>query len=424
MRKAHDTQPTRAWSARRLFFVLVPGLVLGAFGFKLFEPVLVYNSGWEPLPSGPYTSVSMHAPDWSEVAGEADRWLIGLQTELTAPAVSAAVSVDGERVWAGAVGYSDLETRAGVTLDTAFRIGSSSKAVTSVAMGVLLQDDAVDLDAPVSTYVPDLSGSLGQITSRQAMSHTAGVRGYGLCWCFPIWEYYNRRHYSSQREALRPFEASGLLFSPGQGFSYSSYGYNIAGAVIEGVTKLGFDEFLQRSVFDPLGMKTTHVETGEPMSSDATFYEVENRRYKETFRVDNTNKLPSGGVVATPSDMTRLGQQMIVPTLFSQETRNLLVRHQPLADGRPNPQGYALGWRHHEATFLKGAVTTPRYHHHGVAYGAVSHFSVYPEYGIVVSVMTNKNSESLGERVDPLTDLFVSVVHAGSRSEAKHGSPP
>jgi serine beta-lactamase-like protein LACTB, mitochondrial len=159
-------------------------------------------------------------------------------------------------------------------------------------------------------------------------------------------------------------------------------------------------------------MVATHVDTGEPMSNDATFYEVEDRRYKKTFRVDNSNKLPSGGILSTPSDMTRLGQQMIAPTLFSDQTRDVLTRHQSLTDGRTNPQGYALGWRHHEAKLLEGAVITTWFHHHGVAYGAVSHFSVYPEYGVVVSVMMNKNQGAFGQLPARLTDLFVSAIKA------------
>lgn len=139
------------------------------------------------------------------------------------------------------------------------------------------------------------------------MRHTAGVRDYGLCLCFPIWEYYNRRHYRSQREALGPFERSRLLFSPGEAFSYSSYGYNIAGAVLEGVSKHSFGEFLERQVCEPLRMDTTHVDSGEPMASDATFYEVEDGRgYKKTFRVDNTNKLPSGGIAEHAAHLTGL----------------------------------------------------------------------------------------------------------------------
>ena len=402
MKKGRRTVTKR--SGRRLFLVSLLTLTIGALAFKLFEPGFVYMSGWKPAPGGSYPSVTAHSPDWTEVGAMANAWLERARAELNTPALSAAVSIAGERVWAGTVGYADLESGTQATLDTAFRIGSSSKAVTSVAMGVLIDDGDVDLEAPISTYVRDLSEPLSSITTRQAMSHTAGVRDYGLCLCFPIWEYYNRRHYRSQREALRPFESSELLFARGQGFSYSSYGYNIAGAVLEGASGLAFSEFLQQHVFGPLRMGATHVDTGEPMRNDATFYEVEDRRYKKTFRVDNTNKLPSGGILSTPSDMTRLGQQMIAPTLFSEQTRDVLTRHQPLADGRPNPQGYALGWRHHEAKLLDGAVTTPWFHHHGVAYGAVSHFSVYPEYGVVVSVMMNKNQGPFGEQPALLTD--------------------
>jgi CubicO group peptidase (beta-lactamase class C family) len=401
-------------TGRRLIFVLTSSLIIGATAFKLFEPALVYTSGWKRAPDGPYPLVNASSSGWTEAGPKAVAWLTKARADLNAPALSAAVSIDGERVWAGAVGFADLESRTEATLNTGFRIGSSSKAVTSVAMGILIDDGAVDLDAPISTYVRDVSAQLSSITVRQSMSHTAGVRDYGLCLCFPIWEYYNRRHYRSQREALGPFERSRLLFSPGENFFYSSYGYNIAGAVLEAVSTHSFGEFLERQVFEPLGMAATHVDSGEPMASDATFYEVEDGRgYKKTFGVDNTNKLPSGGILSTPSDMTRLGHQVIAPTMFSERTRDVLIRPQPLADGRPNPQGYALGWRRHEAKLLDGSVTTTRLHHHGVAYGAVSHLSVYPTYGVVVSIMMNKNSGSagpLGEHAAGLTDLFVSAI--------------
>ena len=89
----------------------------------------------------------------------ANGWLKRARAELNTPALSAAVSFTGERVWAGTAGYTDLESGTEATLDTAFRIGSSSKAVTSVAMGVLIDDGAVDLDAPISTHVPDTLGA-------------------------------------------------------------------------------------------------------------------------------------------------------------------------------------------------------------------------------------------------------------------------
>lgn len=386
---------------------------IGALAFELFEPFFYYSSGWEQVPEGPYPSTTSHAPGWDAVAVRASAWLVETRAALDTPALSAAVSVDGERVWTGVAGFADLASSKPATASTVFRIGSSSKAVTSVAMGVLLAERAVDLDAPVSRYLPDLAEPLSSVTTRQAMSHTAGVREYGVCPCFPIWEYYSTKHYDSQREALQPFERSDLLFPPGEGFSYSSYGYNLAGAVIESVTGQAFGEFLRTRVSEPLGMHSTHVEDGRALPERATFYELRNDVYKEVFDIDLTNRLPSGGIVSTPSDMVRLGHQMIEPTLFDERTRDALIRRQPLADGRDNPQGYALGWRVHELDVLGGAKKTLVLHHHGVSYGSVSNFAVYPEYGIVVSVMMNKNQGSFGDAPVRLADLFIEATTAG-----------
>src|SRR5690606_40545333 len=193
---------------------------------------------------------------------------------------------DGERIWTGVAGFADLASSKPATASTVFRIGSSSKAVTSVAMGVLLAERSVDLDAPVSRYLPDLAEPLSSVTTRQAMSHTAGVREYGVCPCFPIWEYYSTKHYDSQREALQPFERSDLLFPPGEGFSYSSYGYNLAGAVIESVSGLAFGRFLRARVFDPLDMQSTHAADGHSLPETATFYELRAGLYRKRFDID------------------------------------------------------------------------------------------------------------------------------------------
>lgn len=375
--------------------------------FKLFEVIFVYNWGWQPLPDDQYPVTTVHSAGWEDVRVQADAWLKDTREQLDTPALSAAVLVNGTVAWAGVSGYADIESRTAASLDTTFRAGSSSKAVTAIAMGVLMEDGDIDLDAPVSRYLPDLSMPLASISTRQAMSHTGGVRDYGICLCFPIWEYYNQKHFDSQRDALRPFEKSELLFAPGEDFSYTSYGYNLTGAVIESITDSSFSDFLSRRVLQPLSVSGIRVDTGEASAEDATFYELRDGTFKEAFPVDNTNKLPSGGIMATPSGMVVLGNEMITPQLFSADIRDLLIRHQTLANGQPNPQGYALGWRNTRAQLFDGTVETPVLHHHGVAYGSVSHFSVYPEHGVVVSIMMNKNQGSYDGAPARLAEMFI-----------------
>jgi serine beta-lactamase-like protein LACTB, mitochondrial len=405
------TEGTGRWRrivARIALITLGVILLLAAMGYKAYEPLIASRWGTKPLPpQSDYALSGMHAPGWEAAGAKADELLKTIRERTLAPSVSAAILVDGELVWAGAVGYADIDQRIPATPQTAYRIGSSSKAVTSVAMGILLDQGKVDLDAPVSTYVKDLGGVLAPITTRQAMSHTAGIRDYGACLCFPVIEYFNRRHYDTQRDALRPIENSKLMFAPGTGFSYTSYGYNLSGAVIEGVTAERFSNFLATKVFTPLGMSSSRADTGTPIAREAVFYDVTNGRYKPVFRVDNTVKLPSGGILAAPSDLVRLGQQMIHPTLFSTATRDLLTTPTTLKNGKVNVQSYALGWRSHDTKVRNETQTTRELHHHGTALGAVSHFSVYPDEGVAVSLMMNVTQARFGPAAGLLVDIFL-----------------
>lgn len=393
----------------------VVAVALGALAFKLFEPVFVWRLGWADLPAAAAAVDGQSADEWAEFAADLDRRLLAAQEKLDAPSLSAAISVDGEIIWAGAVGYADIDAKTPASRSTTYRIGSSSKAVTSVAMGALIDKGAVDLEAPLSRYMPDLSPPLAGVTVRQAMSHTGGVRNYALCLCFPVWEHLNRVHHEGpQRDILHGVEKSPLLFAPGEGFAYTSLGYNALGGVIEAASGKTFKAHLSDAVWAPLGMNATGVEDGEPRAALARFYEVEDDRFKPAFAVDNSNKFPSGGMVSTPSDMTRLGDAMIEASLFSEATRDLLIAPQALKDGSANDQGYALGWRFNPESEVAGVdIVTPRYSHHGTAQGATSYFAVYPEYRLVVSVMMNKgqtNLDALGEEAAPIAGAVIGEI--------------
>lgn len=395
--------------------VLAATVVLLALTFRLFEPVFVWRFGWAELPAPAQPIDRQTAADWASESAAFDDWLLRARAELSAPSLSAAIAVDGAVVWAGAVGHADVDARLPATTATVYRLGSSSKAVTSVAMGVLIDRGAVDLDAPLSRSMPDLLPPLATVTVRQAMSHTGGMRNYGLCLCFPIWEHLDRTHHDgTQRDTLRRFERSPLLFVPGTEFAYTSLGFNALGGVVEAASSQTFKAYLRDAVWAPLGMTATAVEDGEARAALARFYEVEDHRYKLAFAVDNSGKLPAGGMLSTPSDMARLGAAMLKPTLFSIATRDLLITPQPLADGSANPQGYALGWRVDARSELPGgAIVTPRYSHHGTAQGSTSWFAVFPQYGLVVSAMMNKgqtNLDALSDEAGPLVAAAIAAI--------------
>src|SRR5450631_432662 len=123
-----------------------------------------------------------------------------------APAVSIAVSRGGRLVWSAAIGCADLELDAPMSKTTRMRIGSVSKPLTAAALGLLVQQGRLDLDAPVQRYVPDFPQKDWPVTTRQLAGHLAGIRHY------EPGEFESRTPYDSVRAGLAVFEKDPLLF--------------------------------------------------------------------------------------------------------------------------------------------------------------------------------------------------------------------
>lgn len=403
---------TKAQKPRRVRWM---ALALGAavllaavpVAFRLFEPVFVYRSGWAPLPAGPVPAVQ--ALDDPAYAAQGQTAFEALQAErhrIGAPALSAAVAIGGRTVWRGVSGWSDVETQAPATFATRFRLGSTSKAVTAVAAGTLVDQGRLDFQAPIARYVPAYrqGGTLADV-----MSHRAGVRDYGLCLCFPVWEHQNRRHFAGVADEVALVARSRLVSPPGAEFHYTSLGYNLAGAAVENASGQPFGGYLQAAVFRPLGMADSGLDAVPGAERGrAGFYETEKGAFKRAFPVDNSIRWPSGGILSTPADMTRLGNAMLDGRLLSARTRQALLTVPQAGAGSRGGKIYALGWRVGTWTLHGGRVKLIAWHHAGTAVGSSSVFVVFPEKRMVVSLMMNKG----GENVDALAEAADRVIEA------------
>ncbi len=371
-------------------------VAIGVLTFKLFEPVFTYKSGWSPLPEAVGLTGETADPKWTAQSAVAEQALKAGRANMDAPALSAALSIDGKLVWRGVVGLSDAERRLKADFDTRFRIGSTSKAVTAAAVGVLIDRGKLRLEQPIG-------GFPHAVTLGQVMSHRAGIRNYGLCLCFPIWEHQNTRHFRNINDQIEVVRSSPLLFKPGSDFAYTSLGFNLAGAAIEQASGQPYGVYMNQAVFQPLGMKRTSLNE----TDSAGFYEAEPGRYKRAFAVDNSIRWPSGGIVSTPSDMVALGNAMLDDRLLSAATRKLLVSV-PTEGRTKDGEIYAYGWRHSDWTLFKGKLKLDSYHHNGTAVGSTSIFVVLPEKRIVLSLMMNKG----GEDVDDISAVADQIFEA------------
>ena len=323
------------------------------------------------------------------------------------PAVSVAVAVDGRIVWAEAFGWADVERRLPATPLTTFRIGAVSQVLTAAAAGVLADRGLLDLDAPVQRYVPAFPEKQWPVTTRQLLGHVGGVRD------FPDeHESLSADQCGTTAEAMEPFAADPLLFRPGTEFRHSTYGYVLVSAAIEAAARAPFFLFMQREVFEPLGMNDTGPDTAAgDAPGRASFYFPRfmtrtSLGLHPTRPVDYSCFSGAGAFLSTPSDLALFGSAMMRGGLLRAETAAMLQAPLHLDSGEPT--GRALGWKP-ETVALRGAparligrTSNP--------FGGTASLLMFPDHGVVIAITSNV---SYATRVAPfglqLAELFASA---------------
>jgi len=266
-------------------------LLTALFALLVLTPALDGSAAAQDRPAPTVGSAST-SDDYGRAIEESRAIVRGVMAEAGIPGVSVAVAFHGKVVWSEGFGVSDLEQSTPVTPLTKFRVGSVSKPITAAGMGVLIEAGKLDLDAPVQKYVPDFPEKRWPITVRQVAGHVAGIRHYAGD------EFLNNRRYPDVTTSLEIFEDDPLLFEPGTDYSYSSYGWNLLSAVVEGAAGEEFLSFMRDNVFEPLEMRHSLAgHTDSIVSHRTRFYE---RNGEGTVlnapHVDNSYKWAGGGL--------------------------------------------------------------------------------------------------------------------------------
>ena len=341
-------------------------------------------------------------------AARAAETLEAFMEERRIPGLSAAVGCGGEVRWVGAFGVADLETEEAVTPSSAFPLGSTTKALTSAALGKLVEAGKLDLDAPVQRYVPGFPDKGHRITPRLLAGHLSGLRDYD----FEAGEYANTRRFESVEEAMTIFEDDPLDFEPGSDYLYSVYNYVLLSAVIEGASGQEFADFVRSEVLAPLGLERTGPNRQpEAMPGRVTSYGMGFLGFpaKAPF-TDLSNKWAAGGYVSTPTEMVRFGLALLDGRLLRPETFEVLTTPLKLADGSETGEGYALGWRSGRRSLQHSGVEARVVHHGGLGIGSTSFFVLLPEHGVAVSLLGNllfRPPTDFIRKAYEVADLFV-----------------
>ena len=161
------------------------------------------------------------------------------------------VARDGQVLFEKSYGYADLEWQVPNSNDSKFRLGSMTKQFTAASILLLEERGKLSTDDPVKKYIPDAPAAWDKITIYHLLTHTSGIPSFTG---FPD-------YHASEAKTMTPdqlvawFKDKPLDFAPGTDWRYSNSGYVLLGYLIEKISGDTYANFLQKNIFDPLGMK-------------------------------------------------------------------------------------------------------------------------------------------------------------------------
>lgn len=349
-----------------------------------------------PGPTETPTEVPLQAFD-PALAADLQRILDQTVADGYIPGAVVSVRIPGQQAWVGASGIANRNSGALMDATTLVRIASISKVFTAVVVLQLAEEGQIDLDAPLSTWLPDLVPNGEQITVRNLLQHTSG-----------LYDYLEDRNFVNQayREPDRlwaPAELVGYAtqfppsFRPGApgAWDYSSTNYVLLGMIVEQVTGRTLAQEMRQRIFDPLKLENTFFAPEEALQG------IQARGYSNN--IDQTEVAMSfafatANIVSSAGDVQRFAQALIDGELLMPAT---LAQMQTFVDGKGQyrmPElAYGLGLMRNRLPVGPDAAGQARPAEASTVVGHIGGFGGFrsavwaaPESGIVVALGVNQ----------------------------------
>jgi len=276
-------------------------------------------------------------PSYSEAIAEFEKFVNDQMALDRAPGLSVGF-IRGDYVWSKGFGYSDLENMVSAKPETSYRLASLTKSITALAVLQLVEASKVELDAEVQTYVPYFPRKKWPITVRLLLGHLGGISHY------KDYDLEERiKLHKNTKEALAIFQDFDLVAEPGSKYNYSSYGYNLLGAVIEGASGQPYGDYIREHIFEPLGMNNSRLDDpSDLISNRVRGYRLVKGEIKNSEYVDVSSRFAGGGTRSTVIDLLKYAQGIIEGKLLKAETWKQMFTSMATKDGFFT--GYGMGW--------------------------------------------------------------------------------
>jgi CubicO group peptidase (beta-lactamase class C family)/D-alanyl-D-alanine dipeptidase len=361
---------------------------------KLIILALIIFTIVQAIPSSSSTTAKAYAQrtdsrtDYSPVIALLSQFINEQLKEKDLPAISIALVDDQKIVWQQGFGYSNPKDKTEPDENTVYRVGSVSKLFTDIAVMQLVEQGKLNLDAPVTRYLPEFRprNPFGKaITLRQLMSHRSG-----LVRETPVGSYFDPSA-PTLAKTIASLNQTSLVYAPDTHTKYSNAAIATVGYVLEHTQKTPFARYLKRAVLEPLGMYRSSFEPTPEITknlSKAFMWTLDGRTFEApTFELGIA---PAGCMYTTLTDLSKFVSAMFAGgkgtngRLLKRET--LEQMWSPQSDAKGNKSPYGIGFR---IADLQGHRAIG---HGGAIYGFATTLSALPDDKLGVVVVSTKDS--------------------------------
>ena len=310
------------------------------------------------------------------------------------PGAVVLIAKDDKVIYRKSFGMANLELTVPMKPENVFCLASITKQFTSVSILLLMEQGKLSIQDPLSKYIPDYPRG-NEITLHNLLNHTSGIKSFTN-----LVDFRNKtRNDMTPEEIISSFKNLPLDFEPGERYEYSNSEYVLLGYIIEKISGMSYENFIQKYIFDKLGMK--HSYYGNPdkiIFNRANGYQMNDSGYQNAEYISMTIPYAAGSLMSTVDDMFLWSKAIHHNTLISERSRQMAFTNYTLKNGTPENYGY--GWAINE---LAGTKTIE---HTGGINGFTTSGIYVPDSNIYSIVLTNLD-DGIGPESDNLKAVSI-----------------
>lgn len=299
------------------------------------------------------------------------------------PGAAAIVVKDGRTLLRKGYGMADVELGVKVEPDMVFRLGSVTKQFTAAAVLLLAEQGKLSLSDDMTKFFPDYPAKGRVVTVEHLLTHTSGIKSYtGI----PAWRTMWRKD-MTVAELIDLFKNEPPDFAPGEEWRYNNSGYVLLGALIEKVSGQTYEQFLQKNIFEPLGMKHTFYGSAtRVIPRRVPGYTKAKDGLRNAEYISMTQPYAAGSLLSTVDDMALWDASLYTEKVLKPASLQRAWTPYVLKDGTPT--GYGFGWSKWQ---YEGHTVVE---HGGGIHGFASMSVRFPDDRVYVAVLTNRDYSS------------------------------